>query len=368
MTNLPETPASPAPAQRLKYIDGFRGFVALYIVLHHMYYENRTGLEAWNALLYARFAVEFFMVISGFALMLSYLRKSEKPEPYFQYLQKRARRLLPPYYVGLIFSLVLILLFLSQKEADHWSASLPVTGSAVLSTFLLVQNFTPYISKINHAYWFMPLIWQISIVFPLLAITLRRITPIPFIFLSLVLGKLLFYYQAGTILSRGQFHFIALFCIGMAAASLVQSSRLKVLFGSIVARLLVILMSLYYVFHIMKIPGVLGSRMLFMDFFSGFLCASILIVFYCGNGFMKKIFELRPIVFVGLISYSLYLTHAPVIALLRRYALNKLPLDPQSAFIMLMAIGIPLCIAVAWCFYRLCERDDSPVQRLFARF
>lgn len=65
----------------LRYVDGFRALTATFIVLHHAwlqmwpidYGESPTGivkiLTGW--LLYGRFGVTFFIVISGFCLMLA---------------------------------------------------------------------------------------------------------------------------------------------------------------------------------------------------------------------------------------------------------------------------------------------------------
>lgn len=356
-----------ADRERFHYLDGLKGLVALYIVAHHMYYEDRAGLDAWDFLLYGRFAVAFFIVISGFTLTLDAINNPDRYRGYVSYLKRRAGRLLPPYFAGLLLSILMILLFIGKKEPGHWSTSLPLSIPALFSSVFLVQNFTPYISKINHAYWFMPLIWQLSVIFPFLLFTLRKITVIPFVFLSFLLGRFIFYHQSGTIFSRGQFHFIALFCVGMAVAHICTKGYLKKFLGSLFAQALALLCVAYYFFYIAKVPGVLGSKMFFMDFFTAFTCSVILLVGFASNGFIKRILEFRPLAFVGVISYSLYLTHTLVIAVGKRYVLNPLQLPASTEFLLLLGVGMPIAFTFAWIFYRLVEHKNAIIYKLFSK-
>jgi peptidoglycan/LPS O-acetylase OafA/YrhL len=70
----------------------------------------------------------------------------------------------------------------------------------------------------------------------------------------------------------------------------------------------------------------------------------------------------RPLATVGLVSYSLYLTHAPVLHLLE-YVLSP---GPSAAAVALRyAVYPPVCVAVAFVFFYLVERHflNSPVRR-----
>jgi peptidoglycan/LPS O-acetylase OafA/YrhL len=58
---------------------------------------------------------------------------------------------------------------------------------------------------------------------------------------------------------------------------------------------------------------------------------------------------------LGHFSYSLYLTHLPVLALVH-FALDGLALSPHVHALGLLALGTPASVAFAWLFYWAVER------------
>ena len=66
-----------ASAQRLTGLDGIRGLAALYVVINHVFLRAFPGYPVdhapfWAAwLIYGRFAVVVFIVLSGFSLALA---------------------------------------------------------------------------------------------------------------------------------------------------------------------------------------------------------------------------------------------------------------------------------------------------------
>jgi peptidoglycan/LPS O-acetylase OafA/YrhL len=70
---------------------------------------------------------------------------------------------------------------------------------------------------------------------------------------------------------------------------------------------------------------------------------------------LQNRFETRITAFLGKISYSLYLVHAPIAMLqtdVARYV------DPVAARVVLPAVTMGLSILVAWIFYGLVERSS----------
>src|SRR5438128_290286 len=85
----------------LAYLDGARGCAALFVVLTHVlgfYTDHVEGVIGFflNPFLYGHFAVDLFIVLSGFCLALSAGRLG-RVEDLVPYLRKRARRILPPF-------------------------------------------------------------------------------------------------------------------------------------------------------------------------------------------------------------------------------------------------------------------------------
>src|SRR5258708_6828419 len=86
-------------------------------------------------------------------------------------------------------------------------------------------------------------------------------------------------------------------------------------------------------------------------------------VFVCAMRFpswgLMRILNYRPIAFVGVLSYSLYLMHQVVL-----FALTP-ALEPKLGAIPTALIGLAISLALAWLVHRLIER---PIARLRRRF
>lgn len=124
-------------------------------------------------------------------------------------MRRRARRILPPYYFGLTFTLLLIVTCVGEKTGTHWDTVLPLTLPRLLSGILLVPDIY---ATINHAYWSIGVECKIYLLFPLLVWTWRRVgvaraTAI-FTFAAYVLAWL----AHGTARASMSPHYLAMFC------------------------------------------------------------------------------------------------------------------------------------------------------------
>src|SRR5689334_14248080 len=95
-------PTQTHTSHRLAFLDGIRGLAALYVVFHHAYLFTRSDRssaitqELWGQ---GRVAVDIFIVLSGFCLMLPVVQSSVKcvPGGFLKYFLRRAARILPAY-------------------------------------------------------------------------------------------------------------------------------------------------------------------------------------------------------------------------------------------------------------------------------
>ena len=102
--------------QRIKILDSFRGLAGAVVVFHHIYTRfSYLYIDKEPALLHSIFtfisnlnveAVLFFFVLSGFSIRLS-LRKGlpVTKELFNEYVYRRLKRILPLYYVAILFTL-----------------------------------------------------------------------------------------------------------------------------------------------------------------------------------------------------------------------------------------------------------------------
>jgi peptidoglycan/LPS O-acetylase OafA/YrhL len=177
----PPTTASAAPAVavarpgRVVGLDGLRGLAALFVVFNHIFERAWPGYPAnpapfWAAwLVYGRGAVAIFIALSGFSLGLGPARSGWRFKSIRTYAHRRAWRILPPYWAALAFSLVMTWYVLAQPG---WP--LP-TGKSVMAYGLLVQDAFP-VGAPNRAFWSIAIEVQLYVLLPLLLLLVRRVS------------------------------------------------------------------------------------------------------------------------------------------------------------------------------------------------
>ena len=107
------------------------------------------------------------------------------------------------------------------------------------------------------------------------------------------------------------------------------------------------------------------------DLLVGLVTASGLAILARGNGgLVGRALGRRPVVFLGSISYSLYLIHFPMLSLIGNVMLAR-GVGPMARLAVLLVVGSPLILAISYGFHRAFERpylagprtDPRPVGR-----
>ena len=387
------------PQNHLLFIDGLRALAAIYVVMHHamlQYYDpetshlkgfyefNLTGVKRIIIALLAQghYAVNLFIVLSGYSLMLSVTRNNYTLKGgTITFFQRRVIRILPPYYISILFSLLLITWLIGQKTGLHWDVSIPVTRQDIIYHLVLIHDF--FISsslRINHVLWSVAVEFRIYLFFPLLVFIWKKAGVLPAILLSITisaLGTLIFYF--GTIQNPnlnlrfpGVSPFIILFTLGMLAADIAFSSRQ---YATAIRSALVNTKGLKYAVAIVVISIVVLLKFFaksdnlvlihlfnnLLDVVIGILFALFLVICSLTDNTGKTIWithilSWRPLVFVGTFSFSLYLVHAPLLQILSQYFLAPFQLDIFSASMVLVVFGTIAMILISYVFFLAFER------------
>jgi peptidoglycan/LPS O-acetylase OafA/YrhL len=142
---------------RLVSIDALRGVAALGVVLYHtnaipgvdrrLFYGD--AFDA--AMLFGKYGVWLFFVISGFCIHLQWVRSrldaTVKPLGFTAFWKRRIRRLYPPYLATLVF----------YVWYQHASGALPFTALSAwkvgLHLFMLQNLDTRALAAMNNVYW-----------------------------------------------------------------------------------------------------------------------------------------------------------------------------------------------------------------------
>jgi peptidoglycan/LPS O-acetylase OafA/YrhL len=384
-------PAHPqARRLHLTYLDGLRGCAALFVVLHHAY-VNSVGASPdlvpypWrlltNLFVRGQYGVDVFIVLSGYCLMLPLSQSGHGPAGgAWSFFLRRARRILPPYYAALILCLIAYALIpiLRQPTGTRHDDALPAFEPVSLLTHgALVHNLSgAFAHKIDPPMWSVATEWQIYFVFALLLVPLwRRFGAGPALLAAILLG------QAPQLLSQlalglapwaasssatparfgsACFWFIGLFGLGMLAAELNYSrSRWATACRRLPWGLLALLFTTAAVAAVALYPD-LASYPISADYGAGVATAVLLVwcTLRARSGTpapLLTFFQSRPAVQLGKFSYSLYLTHWPVLALVHIVAL-LCGAGPLTCLLLLTLAGTPLALALSYAFYLAFER------------
>jgi len=75
-----------------------------------------------------------------------------------------------------------------------------------------------------------------------------------------------------------------------------------------------------------------------------------------GVNLLSRALSWKPLVAIGLFSYSIYLLHAPLLQLIWQYGLVPWHMASVPLFLVLALIGVPLVVAASYIFSLGCER------------
>ena len=366
------------PRLHLSYLDGLRGLAALFVAMTHAYFGLCADVVLPHKLAVAtywlylgRCGVDIFIVLSGYCLMIPVARSEAKrlPGGTWQFLMRRARRILPPYYGALAVCMLGVFLVPDlQKDSaiTLWRQVFPVfTPAVILSHLMLVHNFSPAWShKIDYPMWSVATEWQIYFLLPLLLLPVwRRFGLVATVVAGFAVGlSLLIIFPSE--MKEASSHYLGLFALGMAGAGLGLSNvpaytriEQRLPWGSFASFLFLILcipVSLYMRFFR---PSVMEK-----DIILGVATTCLLI--YCTRHTRQssprppvvlRVLQSRWPVSLGAFSYSLYLIHAPVLALVWAQFL-RLHLSPTVSLVALMGIGLPLALVIAYLFHLVFEK------------
>ena len=395
MPTDPDLKATGPPRSHVDYLDGIRGVASLYVTLCHawgpLFELSRTPLGRWGAGLtdYGHQAVDVFLVLSGFCLMLPVARHGTLAGGAWGFYARRARRILPPYFAALGLC-ALLLLLLPLFSHDHGARFTP--ASLAINALLLQDWFPRLAQQFDTPTWTVAVEWKIYFLFPLLVWLLRRSGPGAVLALTAVLGAgltaLLHHLAPGMPLDHTCPWFVALFGLGVCAGWATGRPHLEKWLCGVGAATL--LMQLFLLCH----PTLIWGALPWSDVNMGALAACLLALW--GQTRHRRsalsapaLLSWRPLVFLGTFAYSLYLLHFPLLALgtsvfsppflhallghawvahtpmLARplAALAALTLSLRFRFLLTTVAGLPLTLALSYLFFVAFERPFLNTRR-----
>lgn len=280
-------------------LTSLRGVAALWVVGHHLALRFiDTGLATPDRfLLPGGIAVDIFFILSGLVMAATYSALTPHGVPGF--MLRRIFRIYPLHLfvmAGLVcYALLRLVAGLSPAPGDNWSR-LP-------EALLLLQPFREHPLVWNVASWSVGVEMACYLAFPLLLPLLRALPRQLILVLAAVLlvVEYLVLTRVGAVISgpgalaRG----FAGFSLGMALAFSLRGVRLPPLAQGLGEVLAVIAM--------------IGALALSRPELTPIFGAGLIALLFIGRGPVASVLAWSPLHWLGKISYSIYLTHLPVI-------------------------------------------------------
>lgn len=288
---------------RINKLDGLRGLFALFVVLFHFNKHNAPQFIVNNFFVRESYIfVDFFFILSGYVITLTYNDRLNRMKDLWPFLKKRLIRLYPL----LLFSTLM-----------YWGFVHPqINNRNILLALdtLLLTNATPILGSgigMNYPSWSISSEIISYFVFGLssmIAIQKRKPTIIGFITIScfLFLAFQQNYFQTG------EFGFLrGLACFNLGYFIYFFADR-KINIPNILEWMIPLFIGalMYYYNHATLTSSI---QIILIQFLIPLTFASSIYLLIKTNGLLSGFLQTKPLVFLGKISYSVYLNHAFVI-------------------------------------------------------
>ena len=302
---------------RYSELDAIRGIAALMVVLYH--YTVRYGeiyifpVQPLFNFELGLYGVQLFFIVSGFVIFLT-LNKTTRA---IDFVVSRFSRLYPPYWFAVILTFLVVSIFsLPGREVTLRTAMINLT---MLQDWLRVD-------RVDGVYWTLAVELSFYIIMFVLFVTkqLKRIEVISTVWLLIIIG-LNFLSSINVIQLHGAIKLMLLleygnlFIAGIMFYKIMHQQRW--------VHFAILLLALITEFHMHGNVAWLVALYfaIFLAFTKGFL----------------QIFAIKPLIFLGTISYSLYLIHQNI-----GYVIIRV-LESQGLATPITMLVVPLAISVA---------------------
>lgn len=339
-------------------IDGLRALAVVAVLLFHADFTTFSG---------GFIGVDIFFTISGYLITNLIIKEVyEGNFSFANFYERRARRIIPALYMSIFASCIFSYIWMMPDELKNFGQSLVSTTTFSNNILLLLTS----------DYWdiaseFKPLLhtWSLSIeeqfyfIFPLFLIFLLKYHKK---YLSAIIAILLLIsLLAAELLSQNN---------PSANFYLAPTRAWELLIGAILAlhmrRLNLESLEAKGIHQALSLLGLVGVVIPMLYFGKNeispglhtlipVLGASLIIIYAKKSTVIYNLLSYRPIVSIGLISYSLYLWHQPIFSFYRVYSKSP-PTGPIKFFLLVLTFGIAF---ITWRYIETPFRNRKKISR-----
>ena len=329
-------------------IDGLRAIAVMSVVLYHAQLGCTGGFVG----------VDIFFVISGY--LITRILENDMAAGQFSvmgFYQRRIRRILPALFLMILVFSALGIRFFPPRELQDFGKTI-VAASAFSSNILYFRRSgyfdTSSLTQPMLHTWTLSVEEQFYILWPWLLMCLHkrgvRKWNLPVVF-AVIVGSVTLSSYWVVRYPEADFYMLpsrafelaigALLSVVPAPATLRRIPRRLAEIASIVGLAMILASVMFY-----------NDRVPFPGTAALLPCAGTALVIAAGEGgrtLVGKLLSIRPIIWIGLISYSLYLWHWPVLVFARFFLYGQLSHVTG-------AVCVGLAMLVSWLSWRFVER------------
>ncbi len=318
-------------------IDGLRAIAVLAVILYHAGFSSLSG---------GYIGVDVFFVISGYLITSILAKDLEKGNfSILNFYERRARRILPALTFVCLCSAVFAWWWLMPQDLSEFGKSLVATSLFASNVFFWLDSgyfsTAAELKPMLHT-WSLAVEEQYYILFPILFGWLWKFGA-PVVVKSLLIISIISLVSAELLMTRFE----------GAAFFLLPGRAWELLVGSLCALYLKrgnILPTNIVFFHLL---GLIGLAMIAVPIFvydlhtpfpglsalPPVIGTALVILFAQEKTFTAQFLQLKPLVAVGLISYSAYLWHQPLFAFIRHRSIEE-PTAVEFSGLVAVVLGL----------------------------
>lgn len=302
-----------------------------------------------NLFLRANVGVSYFFILSGFIMIVAYGQKNKID--YLEFYKNRFARIYPLYVLGLLLYLITRYHLFDGYKVLLYGLGIQswIPGEAMILNFpgwsisvefffylLFPVLYNYFYSKKNKAIWiFAIVIWMVTQVFSNWYPTLE-----------IYKGP---HTQSHEFLYYFPIWHVNEFLIGnLAGLYFIKNFRQKKYDLHILLLFLLVMVSLMFV------------PLFYHNGLMALLFVPVIVLISSNNGWLTKLFSQKPLEYLGEISYAVYITHIPILYLLREFLrVQHCSFDIDTVFVIYIIVML-ICSAI---FYQCIEKPMRNILR-----
>ena len=344
------------PKERIKGLDGLRGIAALGVLIHHFTtsYEVNYSFKGWLPFNFSDgvYGVPLFFLISGFVIFMT-VERVKRP---LDFATSRFVRLFPAFWLSVLIAFALLCVVPGPDQPLGWGRLLRRTAASLT---MVADWFS--IGTINHAYWTLSVEMTFYVIIFFMLYWKRLDWTVPVLTGLVILGAI------DGLIARQWPNPVSPLLRSILSLDYVQ----VLLMGVLLYKSRRAVQPVYVLITLLCLAAQFTQiERKHYDPVKTTLVTVVLafVVFLATTGRLRFL-EWRPLVFLGTISYSLYLNHS-VMGTRIIYHAQRSGFSPSVSIVMATLAAILLATAITFCFEQpvsaaLRRRIESRAERVF---